>query len=164
MNADLTAGATVAAIAAATAVTARSGMAPVCDASLAPAAALAAVCRGPRPWHAPCAPSGPPSRLPVSTVSSQVLGYGLPPALRSLVERHQTQRAQTTADRSLARRLRDAVRQAGLPPAGLSFYVHDGAISVYGTVSDAAARESVVAVAAGLPGVRRIVDHLKISA
>ena len=45
---------------------------------------------------------------------------------------------------------------------GLSFYVHDGAISVYGTVGDAPAREAVIAVASGLPGVRRIVDHLQV--
>ena len=98
----------------------------------------------------------------MSTVSSQVLGYGLPPVLRALVERHQTRRAQTTADRSLARRLRDAIRQAELPPTGLSFHVHDGAISIYGTVPDADAREAVVAVATKQPGVRRIVDHLRI--
>ena len=95
-------------------------------------------------------------------VTSQILGVGLPPALRALVERHQSQRARTTADRSLARRLRDGVRQSGAAVSGLVFYVHDGAVSVYGTVADAAARDAVVAIASQMPGVRRIVDHLAV--
>ncbi|WP_412063289.1 BON domain-containing protein [Rubrivirga sp. IMCC45206] len=96
-------------------------------------------------------------------VSSQVLGYGLPPALRRLVDRHQAARAKTTADQSLARRLRDNVRAAKIPASGLAFYVHDGAISIYGTVPDGPAREGLLAVATGLPGVRRIVDHLRLA-
>ena len=95
------------------------------------------------------------------SASSQILGYGLPPALRAVLERHQTHRARTTADRSLARRLRDAVRQSG-GPAGLAFYVHDGAVSVYGPVADAASRDAVIASVSALPGVRRIVDHLQV--
>lgn len=97
-------------------------------------------------------------------VNPQILGYGLPPALRDLVERHQTRRARTTADGSLARRLRDAVRSSGLAAPGLAFYVHDGAVSVYGDVAGASAREAVIEVAAGQPGVRRIVDHLRVGA
>ena len=97
-------------------------------------------------------------------VSSQILGYGLPPALRAVVERHQTHRARTTADRSLARRLHDAVRRSDGAPAGLAFYVHDGAVSVYGTVADLAGREAVVGLVGALPGVRRIVDHLQVGA
>ena len=96
------------------------------------------------------------------SVHSQILGYGLPPALRGLVERHQANRARTTADRSLARRLRDGVRQSGVAVKGLAFYVHDGAISIYGAVADAGAREAVVTLAASQPGVRRIVDHLSV--
>ena len=96
------------------------------------------------------------------SVNSQILGYGLPPALRALVDRHQTHRARTTADRSLARRLRDSVRQSGVTVAGLAFYVHEGAISIYGAVADAPTREAVVTLAASQPGVRRIVDHLRI--
>lgn len=95
-------------------------------------------------------------------VSSQILGYGLPPALRELVDRHQTHRALTTADRSLARRLRDSVRQSGVAVVGLAFYVHDGAISIYGGVRDVPSREAIVTLAASQPGVRRIVDHLHI--
>ena len=94
------------------------------------------------------------------TARSQILGVGLPPALRAVVERHQAHRARTTADRSLARRLRDVARPMD-GVAGLAFYVHDGAVSVYGTV-DAASRDVVIAMVSGLPGVRRIVDHLQI--
>ena len=115
-----------------------------------------------RAWHTTCALAGPPSGSTVTSVSSQVLGYGLPPALRSLVDRHQAQRAKTTADRSLARRLHDGVAKSGVPASGLSFYVHDGAISIYGTVPDALTRETVLAIVTRLPGVRRVVDHLRI--
>lgn len=90
------------------------------------------------------------------------MGYGLPPALQALVDRHHLHRAKTTADRSLARRLREAVRESGVPVHGLAFYVHEGAISIYGSVRDAAAREALLAVATQQPGVRRIVDHLRI--
>ena len=94
--------------------------------------------------------------------SAQVLGYGLPPALRALVDRHQAARAKTTADKSLTRRLRDGVRASDVKVKGLAFYVHDGAISLYGTVPDAAAREALLAIVTRLPGVRRIVDHLRL--
>lgn len=94
---------------------------------------------------------------------SQVLGYGLPPAVRALVERHQSHRARTTADQSLARRLRAGIQSEGLAVSGLAFYVHDGAISLYGIVPDAQSREDIVAIASSQPGVRRIVDHLRLA-
>ena len=94
--------------------------------------------------------------------SSHALGYGLPPSLRALVERHQQRRAKTSADKSVARRLRQGIRSAGLSASGLAIYVHDGAISLYGTVHDEAAREALLGVASSQPGVRRIVDHLRI--
>ncbi len=97
------------------------------------------------------------------SVSSQVLGYGLPPALRVLVDRHQANRAKTTADRSLARRLHAGLQELGTPVVGLAFYVHEGAISIYGTVPDVASREALIGLASGLPGVRRIVDHLQLA-
>ena len=96
------------------------------------------------------------------SVNAQVLGYGLPPALRSLVDRHQAERAKTTSDMSLARRLRDGVRASDLGVRGLTVYVHDGAVSLYGSVRDAAAREAVLALVSHVPGVRRIVDHLRL--
>ena len=85
----------------------------------------------------------------------------LPPALRAAVEAHQERRAKTTADRSLARRLQVGVAEAGLEVGGLALYVHDGAVSIYGTVPDAAAREALLTVVTAQPGVRRVVDHLR---
>lgn len=93
----------------------------------------------------------------------QVLGTGLPPSLRALVAGFQSRRSRTTTDRSLARRLHAAIGASGLPPCGLSAYVHDGAISLYGGVPDEATREGYVALAAAQPGVRRIVDHLRVA-
>ncbi len=94
------------------------------------------------------------------SIRSRILG--LPPALRVRVGRHQTLRARTASDRSLALRLRDGVRRSGAAVSGLAFYVHDGVVSVYGVAADAAARGVVVSLASGLPGVRRVVDHLQI--
>ena len=99
----------------------------------------------------------PSARVPAT---AQVLGYGLPPALRAVVDRFQERRARTATDRSLARRLHAALLQDRTGASGLALYVHNGAVSVYGTVSDEAAREGVLSVLAAQPGVRRIVDHL----
>ena len=128
----------------------------------APARDAAALAPSPPPVARPLRVARLPRPLPVS-VSSQVLGYGLPPALRVLVDRHQANRAKTTADRSLARRLKDGIAALEAPVAGLAFYVHDGAISIYGTVPTPAAREALIGLASGLPGVRRIVDHLQLA-
>lgn len=95
--------------------------------------------------------------------TAQILGTGLPPSLRALLDAVQVRRTRTTADRSLARRLHAAVAVEKLPPSGVSLYVHDGAVSLYGTVPDAVARERLVALAARQPGVRRIVDHLRLA-
>ena len=88
--------------------------------------------------------------------------YGLPPALRSVVESFQQRRTKTTADRSLARRLHDAVRTAKLGVRGLAFYVHDGAVSIYGSLSDEATREALLCIVTRQPGVRRVVDHVRV--
>lgn len=98
------------------------------------------------------------------SATTQSIGPGLPAALRSLLERHQQRRARTTADRSVARRLREGMRAAGLTASGLAVYVHDGAISLYGAVQNEADREALLRVASAQPGVRRIVDHLRIEA
>lgn len=95
-------------------------------------------------------------------VSSHVLGSGLPPLLRELVERHQQRRTRTTADKSLARRLREGIQGSGLPVTGIAVYVHEGAVSLYGAVGDEAVRERLLQIASAQPGVRRIVDHLQV--
>lgn len=95
--------------------------------------------------------------------SPQVLNYGLPPALRDLVDGFQARRARTTADKSLCRRIRDGIRQMEAPPTGLSFQIHDGAVSIYGVVPSPERREAILKVAATQPGVRRIVDHLTVA-
>lgn len=92
--------------------------------------------------------------------SAQILGTGLPASVRALIDSFQNRRAHTTTDRSLAKRLRRTVDQCGVEPLGLAFYVHNGAVSVYGTVPDESAREALLTVATSQPGVRRIVDHL----
>ena len=97
------------------------------------------------------------------SASAQVLGFGLPPALRSLLDRHQAARAKTTADQSLARRLHDGVGASGLDVRGLTVYVHDGAVSLYGTLASSATREGVLTVVTRTPGVRRVVDHLRLA-
>lgn len=94
--------------------------------------------------------------------TAQVLGHGLPPALRHVVERFQHRRARTASDRSLARRLQAALASGRTGASGLALYVHNGAVSVYGIVSAESVREAVLALAAEQPGVRRIVDHLSV--
>ena len=92
------------------------------------------------------------------SATAQVLGFGLPPAVRAVVEQVLQRRARTATDRSLARRLHAALD--GARADGLALYVHNGAVSVYGTVAGEAARDALLTVVAGQPGVRRIVDHL----
>lgn len=98
------------------------------------------------------------------SATAQVLGHGLPPALRHLVDRFQHRRALTASDRSLARRLLSALAAGRTGASGLALYVHNGAVSVYGSVPTEAVREAVLALAAEPPGVRRIVDHLSVGA
>ena len=94
----------------------------------------------------------------------QILGTGLPPALRAVLDAVEARRTKTVTDRSLARRLHAAMRTDGVPTTGVSFYVHDGAVSIYGTVADEPARAALITAAAKAPGVRRIVDHLRVGA
>jgi hypothetical protein len=85
--------------------------------------------------------------------------FSLSPPLRALVTALQERRARTLADRELARRVCDAVeRETG--QGGLSFYVHDGTVTVYGSTPNRATREAILRLAAGQPGARRIIDHL----
>jgi osmotically-inducible protein OsmY len=90
-----------------------------------------------------------------------VLGFGLPAPVRALLGAVQHRRTLTAGDRSLARRVHSALGNS--PTRGLSLYVNNGAVSVYGSVADDAAREGVLAVLAAQPGVRRIVDHLTLA-
>jgi hypothetical protein len=79
------------------------------------------------------------------------------------VQSLQERRARTAADRELARRLHAAVGASKLETGGLSFYVHDGAIAVYGQVRTDAVREAVLSLAAEQPGARLVVDHLRLA-
>lgn len=80
--------------------------------------------------------------------------------LRTFLQSVQDRRDRTTADRELARRLQASVEAAGLEVYGLSFYVHDGSIAVYGLVRTEAMRERILSLLAEQPGARRIHDHL----
>ncbi len=97
------------------------------------------------------------------SASVQPLGFGLPPALRATLGRLQERHERTLTDRSLARRLEAAMKADAPHARGLAFYVHDGAIAVYGDVPDDETRADVLAVASAQPGARRIVDHLHIA-
>jgi hypothetical protein len=85
--------------------------------------------------------------------------FSLSPPLRALVAVLQERRSRTLADRELARRVRDVVERA-TGAIGLSFYVHDGTVTVYGTTPDRATREGILRLAASQPGAKRIIDHL----
>lgn len=73
----------------------------------------------------------------------------------------QERRARTAADRELARRIQFAVDNAQIEGGGLSFYVHEGSVAVYGAIRTEALRERVLGLVAEQPGVRRIQDHLQ---
>jgi len=110
-------------------------------------------------WHAvPFAPA-----VSVAQTQQKQRALALTPRLRALVQTLQDRRARTVADRELARRLHAVVGGSGLAVNGLSLFVHDGAISIYGPVRDEATRESVLTLAAEQPGARRVVDHLRIA-
>lgn len=95
--------------------------------------------------------------------STPISAYGLTGPIRALVEGFQERRARTTADRSLALRLKDALAREPLDVHGLNVYVEHGAVSVFGSVRDSETRESLLALVARQPGVTRIVDHLRMA-
>ena len=97
------------------------------------------------------------------TRAHPVSAYGLPGPIRALVERFQDRRASTTADRSLALRLKDALTREDVDLEGLSFYVDHGAVAVYGAVASPTERELLLGIVARQPGVTRIVDHLRLA-
>ncbi|HLT48432.1 MAG TPA: hypothetical protein VK002_14455 [Rubricoccaceae bacterium] len=89
----------------------------------------------------------------------------LPPRLRAILQTLQERRTRTAADRELARRIQFAVESARIEDVGgLSFYVHEGSVAVYGAIRTEALRERVLGLVAEQPGVRRIQDHLQLPA
>ena len=70
----------------------------------------------------------------------------------------------TTTDRELTRRIRSAVESSALAVRGLSVYVHDGSVDVYGTIESETKREDVLSLVAEQPGAKRITDHLEFTA
>ncbi|MDX1419700.1 MAG: hypothetical protein R3181_07010 [Rubricoccaceae bacterium] len=86
----------------------------------------------------------------------------LPPRLQGLLQTMQERKARTHADRELARRILFAVENAPLDDLrGLSIYVHDGSVAVYGQIPFEALRERVLGLVVEQPGVRRLQDHLQ---
>ena len=73
----------------------------------------------------------------------------------------QDRRSRTADDKELAERLAFAVEQGPLALKGLSFYVHDGSVAIYGTVPSETLREEVLGLIAEQSGVKRITDHLR---
>ena len=98
-----------------------------------------------------------------SPTTSPVSAYGLTATLRATIEQFQERRARTTADKSLALRLKHELERDPIGVKALSVYVNHGAVSVYGAVPDPATREALLALVARQPGVARIVDHLRLA-
>lgn len=86
----------------------------------------------------------------------------LAPALNSFLNKLQERKSRTSADRELARRVRATLEGANLDVRGLSVYVHDGSIAVYGSIRSESTRESLLSLVADQPGARRITDHLQL--
>ena len=97
------------------------------------------------------------------SATAQVLGHRLPPALRSLLDAVQNRQAETTTDRSIARRIQGELRRTEGPSEGLSFFVHGGTVSVYGTVGSPDVRDAILTLVTSQPGVHRVVDHLQLA-
>ncbi len=82
--------------------------------------------------------------------------------LRTFLNSLQERRVRTAADRELTRRIRAVVENSPLNSRGLSIYVHDGSVDVYGTIENDARREDVLSLVAEQPGAKRITDHLEL--
>ena len=81
--------------------------------------------------------------------------------LRRLVGEVRERQRQTAADRTVALSCRDAL--SGEPVTGLQVYVYDGAVSVYGTVSSAEVRDTVLGRLAAVPGARSVKGQLQVA-
>lgn len=82
--------------------------------------------------------------------------------LRTFLNSLQERRVRTAADRELTRRIRAVVENSPLNIHGLSIYVHDGSVDVYGTIENDTRREDVLSLVAEQPGAKRITDHLEL--
>ena len=82
--------------------------------------------------------------------------------LRTFLNSLQDNRVRTTVDRELTRRIRAAVENSALKINGVSIYVHDGSVDVYGTIESETKREDVLSLVAEQPGAKRITDHLNL--
>lgn len=86
------------------------------------------------------------------------------PPLESLIGLLRERRARTQEDRILAERLQGAFEGArAIDAAGLSFYVFEGAVSVYGPVTSVEVRDRVLDLLARTPGIRQITDYLTVT-
>ena len=83
--------------------------------------------------------------------------------LRTFLNSLQENRVRTTVDRELTRRIRAAVENSALKINGVSIYVHDGSVDVYGTIERETKREDVLSLVAEQPGAKRITDHLNLT-
>ena len=82
--------------------------------------------------------------------------------LRTFLNSLQERRVRTATDRALTRRIRAAVEDSPLNVRGLSIYIHDGSVDLYGTIESDTRREDVLSLVAEQPGAKRITDHLNL--
>lgn len=96
-------------------------------------------------------------------MTSSSLRSSLPSSVLSLLDTAEQKRKKTENDRALARRLHDAVHNSPVSISKLNVYVHDGAVSLYGTIRDESVRNDLLQIVAAQPGLARVVDHLRLS-
>lgn len=83
--------------------------------------------------------------------------------LRRLAGRSRT--TTTRQSRLLAERLyRTFETDLLLPAHGVQFYVHNGTVTVYGTLETVADRDRLVAAVREVPGVKAVIAHLQVVA
>ena len=71
----------------------------------------------------------------------------------------------TRQSRLLAERLyRTFETDFKVPTRGVQFYVHDGTVTVYGTLETVSDRDRLVAALREVPGVKAVIPHLQIVA
>lgn len=80
--------------------------------------------------------------------------------LKTFLGSVQDKQVRTSSDRELAKRISGAVQHADLELGGLSVYVHDGSVAVYGKVTSDVKREALLSLIAEQPGAKSVVDHM----